>query len=71
MVAVLYVFANLVPFKNTLAALISYVTIGALCYLVAMLILPGGKRVLHELLQDCQSAFGVKAKLQDSPVALS
>jgi PST family polysaccharide transporter len=71
MVAVLYVFANLVPFKNNLPALFSYVSVGALCYLVAMLILPGGKRVLRELLHDCRSAFGVKAKLQDSPVALS
>lgn len=70
MTAVLYVFSGLVLFKNNLAALLWYVSVGALCYVVGMLILPGGKRVLRELLADCQAAFGAKQKLQNSPAAL-
>jgi hypothetical protein len=70
MVATLYVFSSLVPFKNNLTALLSYVSVGGLSYVVGMLILPGGKRVLRELLYDCQSAFGAKQNLQNSPVAL-
>jgi len=70
MVAVLYVFSSLLLFKNNFAALLSYVSVGALCYVVGMLILPGGRGVLRELFDDCQSAFGVKQKLQNSPVAL-
>jgi PST family polysaccharide transporter len=69
MVAVLYVLSGLIPFKNNLAALFCYVPAGAACYFAGMLTLPGGKPVLRALLRDCQSAFGIKPQLRDSPIA--
>jgi O-antigen/teichoic acid export membrane protein len=71
MVAMLYVMSGLIPFKSDLAALSSYVTVGVVCYFAGMLALPGGKRILRELLRDCQSGLGVKHELHNSPVASS
>jgi O-antigen/teichoic acid export membrane protein len=71
MVAMLYVMSSLIPFKSNLAALSAYVPAGVVCYFAGMMALPGGKRVLRELLRDCQSAFWVKHELHTSPVASS
>jgi len=71
MVALLYVLSGLIPIKSNLAALLCYVPAGVLFYVVGMLALPGGKRILREVLRDCRSALGAKLELQNSPVALS
>jgi O-antigen/teichoic acid export membrane protein len=57
MVAILYFLSILHPFKSNLAALSFYVPTGAACYLASMLVLPGGKRILGELLHDFRSAL--------------
>jgi len=71
MVAMLYALFNLAPLQNNLAALCFYVPAGALCYFAGMLVIPGGKNILQELLRDCRSALGTKQELQNSPVAVA
>ena len=69
MLAVLYVSSEAIPFKNSLAALSFLVPAGVVCYFAAMVVLPGGKQILRELLRDCQSALGIKRELRPSPAA--
>jgi len=71
MVAMLYALFSLVPLPNNLVALCFYVPAGAICYLGGMLVIPGGRNILRELLRDCQSALGAKQPLENIPVALA
>jgi len=64
MVTMLYALSGLIPFQNNVAALSFYVSAGVVCYFAGMLAIPGGLRILRELLIDCQSALGVKNELQ-------
>ncbi len=57
MAAILYLLSDLILFKNNLAALSFLVPVGVVCYFAGMLALPGGKRILSELLLDCRSVL--------------
>lgn len=71
MVAVLYILSGLIPFQSHLTALAVLVPLGMICYLAAVLALPGGRQILSALLRDCLSAIGIKRELRPSPVASS
>jgi len=66
MVIVLYLLSSLIPFHNNFAVLSSYASAGVVCYLAAMLAIPGGKCVLQELRGDIQSAIAAKRKLRET-----
>jgi len=68
MVALLYVLFSLVPLQNNLVAVGLYVPAGVIFYVLGMLVIPGGKNILSDLLRDCQSALSAKRELQTSPV---
>lgn len=66
MVIVLYLLSSIIPFHNNFAVLSSYASAGVVCYLAAMLAIPGGKCVLQELRGDIQSAIAAKRKLRET-----
>jgi PST family polysaccharide transporter len=56
MAAILYVVSACVPIRSNLAGLSFLVSAGSVFYFAGMLMLPGGKRILSDLLRDCESA---------------
>jgi len=69
MTAILYVSSRTMVFRNSFVALLFLVPLGVAAYFGAMLLVPGGKAILSELLRDCRSALGTKRKLPQVAVA--
>jgi O-antigen/teichoic acid export membrane protein len=69
MVVILYFSFGLIHIADNAAALAFFVPEGALCYIAAMLVIPGGRRLLVDFLNDVLSAIRRKREQQAATAA--